>query len=82
MPLRLLLAVRSGAISDEEVQSLVPLDIQRIIMQRPDLKPAIALAYKNALPKGRQIIESALKETDPRFLATIVVSDRGNRIPD
>lgn len=82
MPLRLLLAVRSGAIFDEEVQSLVPLDIQRIIMQRPDLKPAIALAYKNALPKGREIIEAALKKTDPSFLATIVVLNRGNRIPD
>lgn len=81
MPLRLLLAVRSKAILDEEVQSLVPLDIQRIIMQRPDLKPAIALAYQNALPKGREIIEAALKKTDPSFLATIVVPIRG-RIPD
>jgi hypothetical protein len=81
-PLRLLLAVRSNAIFDEEVQSLVPLDIQRIIMQRPDLKPAIALAYKYALPKGREIIEAALKETDPNFLAAIVVLNRGNRIPD
>ena len=81
MPLRLLLAVRSKAILDDEVQSLVPLDIQRIIMQRPDLKPAIALAYKNALPKGREIIEAALKKSDPSFLAAIVISYRG-RIPD
>jgi hypothetical protein len=82
MPLRLLLAVRSGAIFDEEVQSLVPLDIQRIIMQRPDLKPAIALAYKNALPKGREIIEAALKEADPSFLATIAAPLRGHQIPN
>ena len=82
MPLRLLLAVRTNAIFDEEVQSLVPLDIQRIIMLQPDLKPAIALAYKNALPKGREIIETALKETDPGFLATIVVPNRGNQRPD
>jgi hypothetical protein len=80
MPLRLLLAVRSSAISDEEVQSLVPLDIQRIIKQRPDLKPAIALAYKNALPKGREVIEAALKEADPSFLAAIAASQRGNDI--
>ena len=82
MPLRLLLAVRSSAISDEEVQSLVPLDIQRIIMQRPDLKPAIVLAYQNALPKGREIIEAALKETDPSFLANIAIPRRGDKVPD
>ena len=82
MPLRLLLAVKSSAISDEEVQSLVPLDIQRIIMQRPDLKPAIVLAYQNALPKGRQIIEAALKETDPSFLANIAIPRRGDKVPD
>jgi hypothetical protein len=82
MPLRLLLAVRSSAIFDEEVQSLVPLDIQRIIMQRPDLKPAIALAYKNALPKGREIIEAALKEADPSFLATIAAPLRDHQIPN
>jgi hypothetical protein len=82
MPLRLLLAVRSNAISDEEVQSLVPLDIQRIIMQRPDLKLAIVLAYKNALPKGRDIIEAALKEADPNFLATMASPERRPDIPD
>lgn len=82
MPLRLLIAVSSPAIFDEEVQSLVPLDIQRIVMQRPELKPAIALAYRNALPKGREIIEAALKETDPSFLATLVVLHRGSQIPN
>jgi hypothetical protein len=80
MPLRLLLAVRSSAIFDEEVQSLVPLDLQRIVKQRPDLKPAIALAYKNALPKGREVIEVALKEADPGFLATIPAPQKGNEI--
>jgi hypothetical protein len=82
MPLRLLLAVKSSAVSDEEVRSSVPLDIQRIITQRPDLKPAIALAYQNALPKGREIIEATLKQTDPRFLATIAVAHRGDQVPD
>jgi len=82
MPLRLLLAVRSSAIFDEEVQSLVPLDIQRLIMLRPDLKPAIALAYKNALPKGREIIEAALKDADPDFLATLAIPHRGDPIPE
>jgi hypothetical protein len=82
MPLRLLLAVGSNAIFDEEVQSLVPLDMQRIMTQRPDLKPAIALAYNHALPKGREIIEAALKVADPSFLATIAVRRRGDQVPD
>jgi len=82
MPLRLLLAVKSSAILDEEVKSSAALDIQRIIMQRPDLKPAIALAYQNALPKGREIIEATLKQADPRFLATIAVPHRGDQVPD
>jgi hypothetical protein len=82
MPLRLLLAVRSSAILDDEVKSSVALDIQRIIMLRPDLKPAITLAYQNALPKGREIIEAALKQIDPSFLATIAVPHRGDQVPD
>jgi hypothetical protein len=72
-PLRLLLSVQSDAISDEELQSFVVLELQRVVMQRPDLKPAIAQAYKNALPKGREVIEATLEQADPNFLATIAV---------
>jgi hypothetical protein len=82
MPTRSLLAAGSDAISDEDVQSLLTLDIQQIILRRPDLKPAIALAYKNALPKGREIIEAALKQADPAFLATIAVPEPNDRIHD
>jgi hypothetical protein len=81
-PLRLSLAVRTDAISDDEVQSLVALDIQRIFVQRPDLKPAVALAYSNAAPKGREVIEAALKAVDPSFLKTIAVPHLGNQIPN
>jgi hypothetical protein len=70
MPARLRLAVGSDASSNEEVQILVPQDIRRIV-RRLDLKPSIALAYQQALPKGRAIIEAALKEADPNLLATI-----------
>ncbi len=49
------------------------LEIRRIVMQRPDLKSAIALAYKNAPPKGREVIEATLEEADPSFLATIAL---------
>ena len=76
MPLRLLLVVQSDAIADEELQTLVSLDVQRIDMLRPDLKPAIAFAYKNSLPKGREIIEATLKQADPGFLATLAAQQR------
>src|SRR5262249_35956559 len=83
MPLRVLIAVRSNAISDDEVQSLVPMDIQIMTAQRPDLKPAIAMAYSHALPKGREIIEGALKGIDPGFLKTITGTHLGSsQIPN
>lgn len=80
MPVRLLIAVRSNAILDDEVQSLMPLDIQRMMAQRPDLKSAIVTAYSNALPKGREIMQTTLKETDPNFLATLAVPHPANLI--
>lgn len=70
-PLRLLLAVQSASISDEEIQSLVAQEIRHVVMQRPELKPAIASAYKSARPKGREVVEAVLEEADPGFLATI-----------
>jgi hypothetical protein len=81
MPLRVLLAVQSDAIADDELQSLVTLDIQRLLAQRPDLKPAIALAYENALPKGREVIEATLERADPNLLTTIRQGDSRKKIP-
>ncbi len=75
MPLRLLLAVQSDAISDEEMQSLVAMDIRRIL-QRPDLRPAIARAYEKATPEGREVIETTLAQVDPSFLAKIAAPSR------
>lgn len=68
-PVRLSVAARVTA--DEELQGQVQLEIQRIILKRPDLKGAIATAYKAANPQSRQIFEAALEEADPNFLATI-----------
>jgi hypothetical protein len=70
MPLRLLLAVESYAIADDELQSLVAPDIERVLADHADLKPAIAQAYKNARPKGRELIETTVSKIDPDFLAT------------
>jgi hypothetical protein len=75
-PLRLSLAVQSDAIADTELQSLVELEIQRIVDRRADLKPAIAQAYANARPQGRAFIEATLRRSDPAFLATITGASR------
>ncbi len=82
MPLRVLIAVGSNAISDDEVRSLVPMDIQIMAGQRPDLKPAIAMAYSHASPNGREVIESALKGIDPIFLKAITAPHSGGQIPN
>jgi hypothetical protein len=68
-PVRLLVAARVAA--DDELQEQIQSEIQRVILKRPDLKGAIAAAYKTALPRSREIFEAALLNADPDFLATI-----------
>lgn len=68
-PLRLLTAAAMAW--DEELQSFVQLEIERIVLQRPDLKPAIVAAYRAAKPEARQFIEGTLKPVDPALLSTL-----------
>jgi hypothetical protein len=68
-PLRLAVAARVS--QDEELQGLVQSEIQRILLKRPNLKPAIASAYRSAIPASRAIFEATLKDADPAFLATL-----------
>jgi hypothetical protein len=75
IPLRLLLAVHSDAISDRDFQQLVRHDIRTIVTRKPELKPTILTAYRDALPMGRQFLEETLEEVDPTLLATL----RSNR---
>jgi hypothetical protein len=74
MALRLLIATHSEAISDLDLQLLVSAEIRTIVRNRPELKPAIAAAYRNALEPGRQFIEATLRDLDPEFFATIRLS--------
>jgi hypothetical protein len=71
IPLRLSLAVRSDAIADKDFQQLVSHDIRIIVSRKPELKPVILLAYRDALPGGQQFIEKTLEEMDPTLLATL-----------
>ncbi len=71
VPLRLTLALRTEAGSDQELQELVGLEIQRIVMKEPALKPAVMSAYRNAPSRGRALVVSTLQQVDPGFLATL-----------
>ncbi|MBV9567368.1 MAG: kinase/pyrophosphorylase [Hyphomicrobiales bacterium] len=70
-PLRLSIATRSGAIGDADLQLLVGQEIRTILTRRPDLKPWILVAYRNASSEGRRFIESTAGELDPALLATL-----------
>jgi hypothetical protein len=67
--LRLPLAVRSEALGDKDFQQLVNHDIRVIVARKPELKPVILMAYRDALPTGQQFIEQTLTEIDPTLLA-------------
>ena len=69
--MRLLLAVRSDALADLDFQLLVRHDIGTIVTRKPELKPAILGAYRNALPAGQEFIEKTLEDIDPGLLASL-----------
>jgi hypothetical protein len=67
IPLRLLVAARSTALGDADVQQFVRRDIRLILLRMPALKPAIQSAYHEANPANKRIIENAVNELDPTF---------------
>lgn len=71
MPLRLLLAVNSQALSNKDFRELVRHDIRTIVSRKPELNPSILAAYREALPSGRQFIEETLDQIDPGLFAKL-----------
>ena len=71
IPWRLHLAVNSQALAERDFQELVRHEIRTIITRKPELKPAILAAYRDASPTGRQFLEETLEESDPTLLATL-----------
>jgi hypothetical protein len=69
--LRLPLAVRSDALDDSDFQRLVSHDIRIIVTHKPELKPVIATAYREASPIGQKLLEETLQEIDPALLAML-----------
>jgi hypothetical protein len=71
IPTRLLVATRSAAITDPELQDLVGREIRTIVTRRPDLRPALFVAYRDALPEGRRLIEAKVGDLDRNLAASI-----------
>ena len=71
VPERLLLAIQSHALQDDEFQELVRHDIQIVVARKSQLMPVLVAAYGSAPQVGRQFIEKTLAEFDPGMLAAI-----------
>jgi len=71
VPGRLLLALQSPALGDDEFRELVRHDIRLVALRRSELMPALAAAYNDAPASGRQFIEKTLGALDPGLLASI-----------
>jgi hypothetical protein len=71
IPLRISIATHSDSITDPELQILVGGEIRTIITRKPNLKPVIIDAYRNAPPEGRRFIETQVGELDPSLLASL-----------
>ena len=71
LPLRLFIATHSNALSDSDITELVQRDVRMILTRWPELRPALAAAYKDAAPNAKRFLEDAVAAIDPAFLQTI-----------
>jgi len=71
IPWRLRVVAQSDALADEELQQLVRHEIRTIITHRPELKPAISAAYRDAPANGKRFLESAVSEVDPNLVGSL-----------
>lgn len=68
LPLRLMIAARSGALADKAFQDFVRLDVD-YAAGAPDLKPALLAALGVSSPTNRPVLEEMIKAADPAFAA-------------
>jgi hypothetical protein len=71
IPTRLAIVAASAAITDPELQNLARGDIRLILTRRPDLKPAIISAYRNASPDGKAYLDEVVRSLDQGFAASL-----------
>jgi hypothetical protein len=80
-PMRLMLALQNdAAVADEELRSLVELELRRIARQSPNMNSSITIAYERARAPGRSIVEAVLKQSNPQLLAALLKA-RGQAAP-
>jgi hypothetical protein len=71
VPARLLLAIQSRALENDEFQEFVRHDIKIAVVHKSELMAALVAAYNSAPDAGRQFIEKTVAELDPDLLAAI-----------
>jgi hypothetical protein len=71
MPLRLAALARSGAVNDPDLRQFGRQEIQAIVSRLPNLRPAVAEAYRAASPEGKRFMAEALMDLNPEFLNSI-----------
>jgi len=67
-PYRLMIAACSGVLADQELQQLVSSEIRAVLTHKPELRPAILAAYREATPVARSLFEEAAQLEDPALL--------------
>jgi hypothetical protein len=66
------LALRLNATTvDMELQDFVKRDVNLILRRWPELRPALAEAYRSANPEGRALAEGVIARNDPAFLSAL-----------
>jgi hypothetical protein len=71
IPARLGVISASAAIADADLKNLARGDIRLILTRRPDLKPAIASAYRRGSSDGKAYIGEVVRSLDPGFAASL-----------
>lgn len=72
IPTRLAVLSLSPAIADPELRSLLRSDIRLILTRRPDLKAAIAGAYRAGSAEAKAIIDEDVRSIDPGFATSLL----------
>jgi hypothetical protein len=81
IPEQIRLATRLNVTGDDELQNLIAQEISIIIFRRPELKPAIIAAYRDASPDGKQFIETTVGTLDPNLLTEIRAINLSGQAP-
>jgi hypothetical protein len=72
LPLRLQVSLHAEGVTDDaELRDMVRRDISLVLSRAPALKPALAAAYRLALPQGKVFANRVIAEIDPGYLSVV-----------